>query len=36
MKMLERTGDHLKNIAEEIIFYAEAKVLKHAEKKSEM
>ena len=36
MKMLERTGDHLKNIAEEIIFYAEAKVLKHAEKKTDM
>ncbi|HTA83036.1 MAG TPA: phosphate signaling complex protein PhoU [Bacteroidia bacterium] len=36
MKMLERTGDHLKNIAEEIIFYAEAKVLKHAEKKSDI
>jgi len=35
MKMLERTGDHLKNIAEEIIFYAEAKVLKHAGKTSE-
>jgi phosphate transport system protein len=34
MKMLERAGDHLKNIAEEIIFYAEAKVLKHAGKKS--
>jgi phosphate transport system protein len=32
MKMLERSGDHLKNIAEEIIFYAEAKVLKHAGK----
>jgi phosphate transport system protein len=35
MKMLERSGDHLKNIAEEIIFYAEAKVLKHAGKTSE-
>jgi phosphate transport system protein len=34
MKMLERTGDHLKNIAEEIIFYAEAKVLKHKGKTS--
>jgi phosphate transport system protein len=32
MKMLERVGDHLKNIAEEIIFYAEARVLKHAGK----
>ncbi|HXP49787.1 MAG TPA: phosphate signaling complex protein PhoU [Bacteroidia bacterium] len=35
MKMLERSGDHLKNIAEEIIFYAEAKVIKHAGKTSE-
>jgi phosphate transport system protein len=32
MKMLERVGDHLKNIAEEIIFYSEARVLKHAGK----
>ncbi len=30
MKMVERMGDHLKNIAEEIIFYAEARVLKHS------
>ena len=29
IKKLERAGDHSKNIAEEIIFYAEAKVLKH-------
>lgn len=35
MKMIERTGDHLKNIAEEIIFYAEARVLKHGGKESE-
>lgn len=34
MKMLERAGDHIKNISEEIIFYAEAKVLKHAGKTS--
>jgi phosphate transport system protein len=34
MKMLERVGDHLKNIAEEIIFYAEARVLKHSAKKN--
>jgi phosphate transport system protein len=35
MKMLERVGDHLKNVAEEIIFYAEARVLKHSNKKEE-
>ena len=29
---LERVGDHAKNIAEEIIFYVEAKVLKHKTK----
>jgi len=32
MKMLERMGDHLKNVSEEIIFYAEARVLKHSSK----
>jgi phosphate transport system protein len=35
---LERVGDQAKNMAEEIIFYIEAKVLKHrskAEKKKE-
>jgi phosphate transport system protein len=26
---LERVGDQSKNIAEEIIFYVEAKILKH-------
>lgn len=31
IRKLERTGDHSKNIAEEIIFYTEAKVLKHRE-----
>jgi phosphate transport system protein len=30
-RKLERVGDHSKNIAEEIIFYVEAKVLKHLE-----
>lgn len=29
IRKLERTGDQIKNIAEEIIFYLEARVLKH-------
>jgi phosphate transport system protein len=29
---LERTGDHIKNIAEEIIFHSESKVIKHKKK----
>jgi len=29
IRKVERIGDHTKNIAEEIIFYVEAKVLKH-------
>jgi phosphate transport system protein len=33
IRKLERVGDHCKNIAEEIIFYIEAKVLKHSSKK---
>ena len=32
VRKLERTGDHMTNIAEEIIFYVDAKVLKHADK----
>jgi phosphate transport system protein len=32
IRKLERVGDQSKNIAEEIIFYFEAKVLKHQEK----
>ena len=32
IRKLERVGDQTKNIAEEIIFYIEAKVLKHGEK----
>lgn len=34
IRKLERVGDQCKNIAEEIIFYIEAKVLKHTQKKS--
>jgi phosphate transport system protein len=33
VKKLERVGDHIKNIAEEIIFYIDAEVLKHNKKK---
>ena len=33
VRKLERTGDLMKNLAEEIIFYVEAKVLKHRKKK---
>ena len=32
IRKLERVGDQSKNIAEEIIFYIEAKVLKHINK----
>jgi phosphate transport system protein len=32
IRKLERVGDQSKNIAEEIIFYIEAKVLKHSKK----
>jgi phosphate transport system protein len=32
IRKLERVGDQCKNIAEEIIFYVEAKVLKHSRK----
>jgi len=31
IRKLERVGDQSKNIAEEIIFYVEAKILKHYE-----
>jgi len=34
VRKLERVGDLIKNIAEEFIFYIEAKVLKHQKKKS--
>ena len=33
IKKCERVGDLLKNIAEEIIFYLDAEVLKHRKKK---
>jgi phosphate transport system protein len=33
IRKLERIGDHCSNIAEEIFFYIDAKVLKHAPKK---
>lgn len=33
IRKIERTGDQCKNIAEEIIFYLEAKVLKHMKKR---
>ncbi|WP_114777378.1 phosphate signaling complex protein PhoU [Botryobacter ruber] len=33
IKKLERVGDQITNIAEEIIFYRDAKVIKHKEKK---
>ena len=32
IRKIERLGDHSKNIAEEIIFYVEAKILKHNKK----
>jgi phosphate transport system protein len=35
MRKIERIGDQSKNIAEEIIFYIEAKVVKHKKKGKE-
>ncbi|MGE5318510.1 MAG: phosphate signaling complex protein PhoU [Chloroflexota bacterium] len=34
VRKMERVGDHIKNIAEEIIFYKEAKILRHKGKKA--
>ena len=35
IRKMERIGDHCNNMAEEIIFYLDAKILKHADKKAE-
>jgi phosphate transport system protein len=35
IRKLERIGDHCSNIVEEIVFYVDAKVLKHGGKKSD-
>ena len=34
-RKLERSGDHITNIAEEIVFFLDAKVLKHSGKSNE-
>ena len=34
-RKLERSGDHITNIAEEIVFFIDAKVLKHSGKTDE-
>lgn len=34
-RKLERAGDHITNIAEEIVFFIDAKVLKHHDKADE-
>ena len=36
IRKLERVGDHITNVAEEIIFYLEAKVLKHGKKSAKI
>lgn len=35
IRKLERAGDHITNIAEEIVFFIDAKVLKHSRKVDE-
>ena len=35
IRKLERAGDHITNIAEEIVFFIDAKVLKHRDKVDE-
>jgi phosphate transport system protein len=35
IRKMERVGDHITNIAEEVIFYKEARVLKHGKKKED-
>ena len=34
IRKLERVGDQVQNIAEEIVFYIEAKVIKHSKNKT--
>ncbi|MFZ1298654.1 MAG: PhoU domain-containing protein, partial [Saprospiraceae bacterium] len=36
IRKIERVGDQAKNIAEEIIFYLDAKILKHKKKEKEI
>jgi phosphate transport system protein len=36
IRKLERIGDHAKNISEEIIFYVEAKILKHHKSQADL
>jgi phosphate transport system protein len=36
IKKLERVGDHTKNIAEEIVFYIDAKVIRHKKTKEKL
>ena len=36
IKKLERVGDHIKNVAEDFIFYLDAEVFKHRKKKNKL